>query len=44
MVSGPLLVINIIIVVNHLIELSRLIVKVKRAELRAKSKAQKKKD
>merc|ERR1711937_982314 len=34
MLSGPLLVINIIIVVNHLIELSRLIVKVKRAELK----------
>ncbi|QDZ26074.1 hypothetical protein HOP50_20g86250 [Chloropicon primus] len=38
MLSGPLLVINMVIVVNHLIVLSGLIVRVKTAELKAKAR------
>mmetsp|Transcript_8018 Transcript_8018/g.14930 ORF Transcript_8018/g.14930 Transcript_8018/m.14930 type:complete len:136 (+) Transcript_8018:135-542(+) len=43
MLSGPLLIINAIIVVNHLIVLCGLMVKVKRAELKAKARERSKK-
>ena len=38
MLSGPLLVCEVVIVINHLVELCRMIIKVKRAQLRAEAR------